>query len=306
MTSDIVLALDVGGTDTKMAVFGEHPEEPPLLTWTAPTRASEGPDIAFATLVENARVLLRRASELGRVVGGGLAVPGIIDEGAELLINAENLGWRDRRLGAELSDALGVPFNFGHDVRTGGLAEWKLGAGRGESDLVFVPIGTGIASALVLNDRLIDAHGFAGEVGHGGFVEGPDCPCGGRGCPERTASAAAIARRYTERTGRPAPGAVDVLRAMHEGNADAAAVWHEAVEALGQILTAVVRVTGVPLAIIGGGLAQAGADLFDPLGAAIDRRLTVHRRPRLVPAQLGKSAGVRGAGLLGWRAAREA
>ena len=190
---------------------------------------------------------------------------------------------------SELLDVLG------HDVRTGALAETRIGAARGMSDVVYLSIGTGIAAGIVLGGRLHAGGGYAGEIGHTPAGHDEPCACGGRGCLEAIASAAAIARRYTARTGRPAAGAAEVLAA---GDADAAAVWDEALDALAGALAWIASVIAPQAIVIGGGLSRAGATLLDPLNDRTARNLTFQPMPQLVPAALGDRAGCMGAALL--------
>ena len=148
----------------------------------------------------------------------------------------------------------------------------------------------------MLGGRVHAGGGYAGEIGHtpaAGHDE--PCACGSRGCLEAVASAAAIARRYTARSGKPAAGAAEVLEA---GDADALAVWDEALDALADALAWIASVLAPEAVVIGGGLSRAGAALFDPLDERIPRRLTFQRVPRLVPAALGERAGCIGAALL--------
>jgi glucokinase len=191
---------------------------------------------------------------------------------------------------------------FEHDVRAGGLAEGQLGAARGASDYLFLPIGTGIAGAVVIGSRPYSGHGYAGEIGHL-IVEpdGPVCGCGARGCLEAIASAAAIDREYARRSGRPAQRLVSEL--VVAGDPDARAVWQHAIEALARALQAYATLLAPELVVVGGGLAGAGDVLLNPLADALDALLTFQRRPRLVPAELGDQAGALGAALLAWRLA---
>jgi glucokinase len=132
-----------------------------------------------------------------------VAVPGIVDEAAGLAVFSQNLGWRDAPLRDMIAERTGLPTAFGHDVRTGALAEARLGAGRGCGDSLFLTIGTGISAALLLDGRPYSAHGYAGEIGHVDVGRSEPCACGATGCLEAIASAAAIARRHSRGCVRP-------------------------------------------------------------------------------------------------------
>ena len=302
----VVLAIDVGGTDIKAAVMDADGVVHQTLT---PTRAADGPDASFAAVlaaIERTRAGVPKGRDVAAV---GLVVPGTVDEAAGVVRSAENLGWKNLPVRALTEDATGLPVGFGHDVRAGGLAEWRLGAARGEADHAFLAVGTGIAAAVILGGRPYAARGWVGEIGHGGSVAGLPCPCGGRGCAETIASAAAIARAYRRAAHaslEEVPGAREVLLRAQAGDVVAREVWEAGVWRLGQLVAEMVRLLAVPLVVVGGGLIGAGQALLEPLETAVRALLPIHPVPRIAAAQLGSAAGVHGAALLAWDAARAA
>src|SRR5699024_7005305 len=136
-----------------------------------------------------------------------------------------------------LSERTGLPARLGHDVSAAGLAEMRLGAAAGAQDAAVIVIGTGIAAALFAGGRPVRSSGYAGEIGHAPVIpDGERCSCGGKGCLEAYASAGAIARRYTARSGIEVPGAQPVLVAAQRGDEAARAVWDEATTALARAI----------------------------------------------------------------------
>ncbi|HEU5470362.1 MAG TPA: ROK family protein [Actinophytocola sp.] len=302
---DLVAAIDLGGTSIKAALV--DPDLHPVHTVRVPTRRRAGV-VEVDQLAELVETLSGHAATLGAAVSGlGVAVPGIVDGDLGVVRFTANLGWRDLPLREALVARTRLPMRIGHDVRTGGLAEFTVGAAVGVRNAMFMTLGTGIAAAFLVDGHELTAGGFAGEIGHavtdpGGAV----CGCGARGCLETLASAAAIARRYTELAGEPVSGAEAVVARMLAGDAVARRVWDDAIGALATALTMAVVLLAPEVIVIGGGLAEAGEVLFGPLRAELAGRLTFHRRPRIVPAALGDNAGCIGSGLLAWRAVREA
>ncbi|MFI8081556.1 ROK family protein [Kitasatospora sp. NPDC086009] len=297
---ECVIALDVGGTGMKGALVDRRSGV--LLTERRRTPRAAGPEAVVDAVTAALRSLAGQAADLGLTVRqAGVVVPGIVDAERAVAVYAANLGWRDLPLAALLEERTGLPVTLGHDVRAGGLAEVRLGAARGARDALFVAIGTGISAAIVHDGRLLTAGGYAGELGH--LVVEPDgrpCPCGARGCLETIASAAGIAAAYSGRTGRPVHGAAEVAALLAEGDEAALAVWQRAVHGLATALTTAVTLLAPEVVVLGGGLAESDGLLLDPLRAGLDRRLTFHRRPRLVAAALGDEAGCLGAGLHAW------
>ncbi|MFG1950547.1 ROK family protein [Micromonospora sp. NPDC048830] len=295
---DVVVALDVGGTGMKCALV--RPDGGIVHAERHPTDADRGPDAVVRSILEVAEGLAGKARADGLdPVALGIAVPGVVDEVRGVAVWSANVGFRNVPLRDLAVARLGLPTALGHDVRAGGLAEARLGAGQGSGQLLFVAIGTGIAAAHVVGGvAAVGAHGAAGEFGHI-LVRpcGPRCGCGRPGCLEAVASAAAIARRYAELADSPA-SAADVARRAATGEPIAVRVWREAVEALADGLATAQALFDVERVVIGGGLAQAGPHLFDPLRAALRERMTFHREPVLVAAALGDEAGCLGAALL--------
>ncbi|MER5413401.1 ROK family protein [Streptomyces virginiae] len=298
-----VIALDVGGTGMKAALVAD--DGTLLHEARRATGRERGPDAVVETIQDFAAELLDTGRErFGRSASAaGVAVPGIVDAENGIAVYAANLGWRDVPMRALLGGRLGgIPVALGHDVRTGGLAEGRIGAGRGADRFLFVPLGTGIAGAIGIAGRIeAGAHGYAGEIGH--IVVrpgGPACGCGQRGCLETLASAAAVSRAWAAASGDPEADAVDCAEAVASGDTRAQEVWLAAVGALADGLVTAITLLDPRTLIIGGGLAEAGETLFTPLRTAVEERVTFQRLPHIVPAALGDTAGCLGAGLLAW------
>jgi glucokinase len=318
---ECVIGIDVGGTMLKGGVCDRgaaivHGER----RRTARDDAEALVDGIVALAGDLAAEGRRRFGADG-VAGIGLAVPGLVDETRGVALRAVNLPWRDLALAAVVGARLGLPALLSHDVRAAAAAEAALGAGRASDDFLFVAIGTGIGAAIVHGGRpFLGAHGRAGELGHV-VVEpdGPPCGCGARGCLEAIASAAAIERGYAAAGGGRSGGAgeavdegdgagADARASAHEvaalaqaGDPVASEVWARAARALGAALADAVALLDPGLVVVGGGLAEAGAQLLDPVAAELAARSRLGPPPRVVAAELGADAGCRGAALLAWR-----
>jgi Transcriptional regulator/sugar kinase len=291
-----VFAFDVGGTDMKASLVDETGTLREVVRVATPHDGRDTADRVLERLVEIADGFTARHPDVAPRAAG-LLVPGHVDDEAGIGVFAENLGWHDYPFRARGSALFGMPVSFSHDVRGAGEAEHRLGAAAGFDDVVVAVIGTGIAAAVFIQGRLYTGGGLAGEIGHDKVADGPECACGGHGCLEAVASAAAIARRYNAKTGSHVAGARDVLQLMHGGDANAAWVWEDAIDALALGLSHTVALLAPEAIVIGGGLSLAGDDLFVPLRNRLDEILTFHRRPQLIPASIGADAGLIGAAL---------
>ena len=294
-TPEVVIAVDVGGTSMKCALVDIDGTVRSVRR--RPTGRDRGPVAVVTNIVDTVAELAADPGYTPRAVG--LAVPGVIDADAGIAGYAANLGWRDVPFRSLIEDRLGLPTALGHDVRAGGLAEARLGGGRGSRNLLFVAIGTGIAGAhIVAGTPLTGAHGAAAELGHVVVRPGgPRCGCGQYGCVEAFASAVSFERRYREAGGR-ALSAAEIL-AVVDTDPRAARVWRETVDVLADGMLVGVAMFDPDTIVVGGGLAEAGDTLLRPLTEGLRQRATFHGVPRLVRAELGDEAGCVGAALLG-------
>ncbi|MCC9306652.1 ROK family protein [Kitasatospora sp. RB6PN24] len=298
-----VIALDVGGTGMKAALLAQDGSV--LFEARRPTGRERGTDAVVAAILDFAADLAEEGRRrFGRgPLAAGVAVPGTIDEKNGIAVFSANLGWRDLPMRGLLGERLdGLPVALGHDVRSGGLAEGRIGAGRGVERFLFVALGTGIAGAIGIDGRIESgAHGYGGEIGHVVVRPGgPACGCGARGCLETLASAGAVSRAWAEASGDPDADAAGCALAVAAGDPAAVAVWQRAVEALADGIVLAQSLLDPSTVIVGGGLAEAGDTLFTPLRAAVSERLTFQAPPTVVPAMLKDTAAALGAGLLAW------
>lgn len=296
--TEAVLAVDLGGTAMKGAVVSADGEA--VAELTRPTPASEVV-AALVTLFHDLRDL---AADAGcDVIGAGVVTPGIVDEERGVVLYASNLDWRDVPVLDTLRTELDVPVALGHDVRAAGIAERLIGAARGADDFVLVPIGTGVAAALITaGGTVTGATGAAGEFGHIPVIpDGEPCTCGQRGCLEVYVSGAGLARRYAAAGGDDLSSREIVARLGADPIADR--VWSEAVDVLAQGLNIMTLLLDPGVIVLGGGFSRAGDALMTPLTERMSAGLAWRERPRVVRSELGGDAGRTGAAILAFRAA---
>ena len=168
-----------------------------------------------------------------------------------------------------IEKALGRPAVLENDANAAALGEFRYGAGRGATRLVYMTVSTGIGSGIILDGKIWhDVKDGAGEVGHITLLpDGPICGCGNRGCLEALASGPSIARRAREALATERPSrlrqagdltAADVARLAQEGDVIAAEVWDETVRFLGLGVVAIVTILAPERVMIGGGVTRAG------------------------------------------------
>jgi glucokinase len=274
-----------------------------------------------ATLDGIARTVEQAIRESGipreQVRAVGLGIPGIVDPVRGIGVASVNLNWRDVPVKAEMEDRLGLPCAIENDVKAAALGEVRFGAGKGLDNLVFLTIGTGIAAAIVLNNKVYRGPGgMAGEIGHAMIDRnGPQCKCGGYGCFEALASGPAIAARAAQKLGsgvtsllaeaRDALTAEDVFRAAAKGDALALETAEEVGEYVAFVIQFLALAYDPRLVVLGGGVPQAGKPFLDPILRSLERQAQqnwvfreIYRPGFLQVSQLGNDIGVLGAAAL--------
>lgn len=290
--TNLYAGIDIGGTSTKWMIVNSSGQI-----------VADGHYDSQGNIVTKVEALAADlVSKYPHITGVGVICPGIVDENSGTVVYAANLELAGVPLADAVAHATKRPTFLGHDGRAAGLAEALLGAGRGASSFIMMPIGTGISVALMLNGGLWSGQTFcAGEVGHAPiFLDGEECRCGQRGCLEVYASAKGIARRYARLSGH------DIgAKAIEERLDDdliARDVWTTAVAALAMSLAHLVLAVDPERIIIGGGLSHAGDTLLLPIQHHLDELLRWREAPPLVTAELGGAAGRWGAAILGCQA----
>jgi len=283
------LGLDLGGTNIKCAVVDDSLRV--LATASCPTDAADGEAAVLARVAALGR---ETVSQLGEPSTAGLALPGHFDAGAGVLLPNLLGEWVGRPIAGPVGEALGVPVSLVNDVRALTLAELRLGAGRGASDLVCIALGTGVGGGVVIGGRLHLGLGHAGEIGHTTVEpDGPLCGCGNRGCLDRVAGADAIAALAGQPT---VAAAADAARG---GDETALSAFAQAGTYVGRALAGAVVLLWPERVVVGGGVAEAGELLLGPVRDELRRRACVAPVADIavVAAELGPVAGAVGAAL---------
>lgn len=299
------VGIDLGGTNSRLALVHAGRVERTL-------RFATEPGLGSADLVRRLAGALdelgQAADGLGLTIGGvGVASPGVLDRTRGLILASPNLpAMAGFALGRALADATGLKVALENDANLYALGEHRFGAGQGEADLICFTLGTGVGGGLILGGRLVVGPlGCGGEVGHL-IVEpaGRVCGCGARGCLEAYASATGLTAALAEALAageptslRPGDGVKAMDLAAHAGDALAMAIFDQAGRALGRALAAVVALTGLDLAIFGGGVAKGWVLLEKACRDELSARLHMidPGRVRTLPARLGEEAPLLGA-----------
>ena len=288
-----VVAVDVGGTDIKSALVDSDLNV--ISTINAPTPKAD------KTGVETVKAIVELISQFSKqqtVSAVGLAVPGALDEPAGTSRWSGNLQWENLPIRNLLADAVNIPVAFGHDVRTAAVAEMRNGAAKGSRNAIFIPVGTGIAAALIIDGEIRSADGFAGEIGHVNVNGKYPCVCGKSGCLEAASSTLAISKAYEISSGKTGVTTEEIYKLVVAGDPVAIQVWNDATAAMARACEVLITILAPDVIVFGGGLSNAGETFLKPIRQYLDSSLTFQRKPRLEIAHYKSQAGAIGCAML--------
>ena len=269
----LLIGVDVGGT--KIAGVAVDPGSGDLLA----ERRRSLDDLPLERQVAGVAQELVDAAA-GRLPAAiGIAVPGLVDAASGVMRLAVNVDAGELAIGPLVAEAIGAPCFVEHDARAAAL--WLLERDRRTDSLAYLSVGTGISAGAIIGGRLVrGVTGLAGEIGHTQAVEqGPECPCGLRGCLETVAAGPAVARMAREALARGeasvlraddvAPDAV--YRAAAGGDPVASAIARRVGVHLAHAIRSLVLLYGVDRVVIGGGMSRAGEPFLRPILDELER-----------------------------------
>jgi glucokinase len=301
------LGIDLGATNLKWAMVERSGDAWSTLTREqVSTRLDAAPDdIPTLVVGQLAAVAQEAIAACGPAVSIGIGVPGLYDPvggTTRFLVNIPG-PWAGHPVAGPVADATSLPTVLVNDARAFGLAELRLGAGRGAASMIGLTLGTGVGGVIAIDGTVHQGHdGTGGEIGHQTIdPDGPPCGCGNRGCVEAFARADRIAAACGTAT------AEEAVARARAGDARAVDGMAQIGRYLGIGIANMVTVVTPDRVVIGGGIGAAATDLlFPPIRAELELRVktTALDRVVLVAAELGTWAGAIGAAVHGAEAAR--
>ena len=315
------IGIDLGGTDIKAGLVSATGEISCQVV--RPTHVDAGPKAVASRIAEATGAVLAKAEKqhISDIIGIGLGAPGLIIAETGVVHFSPNFpGWTDIPLVDDVKKALGsqdFPVFMDNDVNAMTLGELRHGAGVGYQSLVALTLGTGVGGGVVIDGQVYHgSRNTAGELGHT-IVEpnGRYCGCGNQGCLEAYAGAKNIVERTQEKiaAGRNTYLVSDasltpkrIAEAAQAGDSLAVEIFAETGTYIGIALTSIAHILNPEVAIIGGGIAEAGERLlFEPIRTELTKRaMDIPGMMKVVPAALGNRAGIVGAAMLAFAAGR--
>jgi glucokinase len=227
-----------------------------------------------------------------------------LDRRTGIGFGAVNLPLRSLDLAAHLRDRFSLPVGVENDGNAIALAEWRVGAGTGASDLVALALGTGVGGGVVIDGGLF--RGWA-ELGHVVVeADGPPCQgsCHGRGHLEAVVSGVAAERAAVALWGEGADSH-RLVREAQRGDEAARSALARIGHYLGDAIGSFANIFAPDVVVVGGGFGTAAWEFLAGPAAEAARCEALHPADdglRIVQAALGDDAGLVGAGLVGFEA----
>lgn len=299
---NVTLALDVGGTHMRVAVFHENQNKP---SHQERIRTYADGETSLDRLIS----LIKQVSPPEyRIQSIGIAVPGTIDPQKNIILTAPNLpDWAGVPIVDILKSEFGTPTVMGNDANMAAVGEWRYGAGQGYHHVLYLTISTGIGGGIICDDQLlVGAQGLAGELGHVTILpDGPVCSCGHTGHLEGIASGPGISAYVAGQlqSGRTSilqgkPDAKTISQAAKDGDALAKEAFERAGYYLGLMIANYLMIFNPSIVILGGGVTQSGDLLLEPVRKQVQKSVISEDYIRdlvITRAALGDDAGLFGA-----------
>lgn len=301
MKQKVIFGVDVGGTAIKFGIFDT--EGTLHNDWELPTDKSEsGNHILEQIALSIESVIGKIGIAPAQIEGIGLGVPGPVLENGEV-VEAANLGWRNRNVQQELEELSGLKVRAGNDANLAALGEMWAGGGKGCRNLVLMTLGTGVGGGIIQNGRLVFGNrGGGGELGHM-CVEPKEtaaCNCSNYGCLEQYASATGVVRlAKTCLFGADNITAKDVWDAVKAGDPAACQAAEIFGEKMGLAMANLAVTLNPERFLLGGGMSKAGDILLKYIIKYYEKYVFAPcRQVDFGLAALGNQAGIYGAARL--------
>ncbi len=204
------------------------------------------------------RFLLEKSSSCGKLLGVGVAVPGVIDEETGNVRFSAPLGWHNAPLVMDLKRFCSEPIVLGNLVQAVALGEKWFGNGRNVHDFVYMYVDKGIGAGMISDEGLMHGNRYSAvEVGHTSIVyDGLPCHCGKRGCLEAYCNTEAVLNYFREFGG--SGGMDDFYGSLNRMEDSAIKAEDKAVSYLAYGVANMVTMLGIKTIVIGGWPQKAG------------------------------------------------
>ncbi len=309
------LGIDVGGTNISVGIVNEKGEL--IAKLSTPTMNGRNSDDILDDMASLCfRLCQEQEIDMEDINSIGIGLPGLMDKKKGILKYANNLNFYNVNVIKEMKTRTSLPVYIENDANCAALGENTCGASKGEKNVIYITLGTGVGAGIIINGKIFDgSFGGGGEAGHMVIVaNGEECTCGRKGCWESYASASALMRE-----GRIAAAkypnceiynlvdgniklvdAKTVFDAADLGDKIALEIIDRYIEYVAIGLVNLINIFQPQSVVIGGGICAQGDKVIEPVTKIIEERVYGGElKTKVSVATLGNDAGIVGAAMLG-------
>jgi len=292
------IGIDFGGTSIKPAVVAGD-----TIVEDLPRLVTADYDCAESIIAALAEVINKTLKNHPEIKAVGIGVPGFVDFNQGIVRDLPNVaGWKNIPMQEMLETATGLPVKLENDANAMAYAEWKYGAAKGSEHVVAMTLGTGLGGGLIINNQLVRGHNFvASEIGHisvdqDGAPGNYNNPGGVETYIGNQAITKYAQQRYqdaghdfTLESCEP----YQLFKKASDGDAIALEIWEYIAKNLATVIATLCWALNPEKIVIGGGTANAGKFLFDPLREKVQAQLSRshYEKLQILPAHYQNDAG---------------
>lgn len=310
------IGIDIGGTNIGAGLVDKNLNI--IYSLEAPTEAYRGYEFVEVKIIKLIEELISEAKNIKEEVEFiGIGIPGISDMNGGIIISSHNLKWQNVNLGIKLRERFLIDVQIENDATLAGLAEKVLGVSKAYKSSIFITIGTGIGSGIIIDNKIYTgSHGIGSEIGHMVIGENYyDCNCGKNGCLETFASSTAMKKFIVKEIDDGYRDTMVLKQVSKTEDIDTKLIFqcakagddlsNKVVDRMVKYLTIgivnLINVLDPEVIVIGGGVAEAGDFLLDKINNLLPKYILFKEMPhgKIKLAKLGNDAGIIGAAMLG-------
>ena len=310
----IAIGIDIGGMSIKGAAVDSNGRV--YEKFSLPFIKGEPGEATIRKLAEIVKEYIAAQKLENKIAGIGIGCPGTLNVEKGIVNYSNNLGWNELHVADIMQETLPYPVRLTNDANAASYGEARFGAGKSYETIIMLTLGTGVGGGIIINGKLFEGNeAKGGELGHTVIVvDGEQCSCGRKGCLEAYASATALIRETKKAMlsnkrslmWKIAPdielvGGKVPFEAAANGDKSAQEVLNNYIKYLGEGILNYCNIFRPNVVVLSGGIANAGAALFDPLNEYIKERNYGYKATpvvKVVPAELGYDSGKIGAAAL--------
>ena len=314
--SKYYLGFDMGGTNLVAGVIDS--EYNILAKESIPANAGRPIEEVTYDMAAISKEVVRKAGlTLDNMSSWGIGMPSCINPATNLLVNANNFGWKNVPIYDYLKKHISLPTYIANDANCAVYGEVLAGAAKDCTDAIMLTLGTGVGGGIVINKKIYAGHDTMGaELGHTKLVyNGVRCTCGQKGCLESYCSSTALIRQAKEAVEKEPDSLIMqmcghdkdkingeiVFESSKKGDKVAMELVNDYIGHLAAGLSSFVCIFRPQVIILGGGIAHAGDYLIKPLNEQLHSNYFAADEigiPKIIRAELGNDAGLIGAAFL--------